>query len=54
MTPEQYTSKEKELTERRKQLKHHVIYNDSATKINNLKQLIENLENELKSHKNNS
>jgi len=50
MTKIEYTSKEKELAERRKQLKYHVIHDDSATKINNLKQLIENLENELKSH----
>ncbi len=51
MTPIQRKSKEKKLSKLRKQYKYHVIHDDAATKINHIKELIQQLENQLKSNK---
>jgi len=52
MTKEQYILKQGELSRLRKSYKHHVIFADSATKINHIRELISKLEEEIRSFEN--
>lgn len=52
MTQKQYDLKKDELKYRRKMLKYNIVHDDSAVRINHLKELIESLENEIKAYEN--
>lgn len=50
MTLEEFKSKTKSLAKMRVKYKFHVIHDDSATKINLIKEVIDKLENEIKAY----
>lgn len=50
MTPKQYKSKIKSLRKMRTKYKFHVIHDDSAVKVNLIKQVVDKLEGEIKAY----
>lgn len=50
MTLKQFRSKIKSLAKMRKKYKFHVVLNDSATKINLIKEIIDKLESEIEAY----
>lgn len=51
MNLKQFESKIKSLADMRKKYKYHVIYDDSVTKINPIKEVINKSESEIKEYK---